>query len=239
MTFAFTLDERTKKVILVLCALFILLLLLFGAIYAAISKYMERQSKKVDEYMYDLCLYRIVKTPKEFKKAVAYYERRNLFNQAKWGIRCLVLFTCSMLLIAYLFYNHDYARLFTKAFTLFPNVSYQTVGQVNETLKQIDGASLIPGPKWMPISILPTITSKNPDFSDLSLYISTTYYIIAFICFFSIFLAIISFIARIKRGNQMSKEVFRKKLEQLNITDAMTKQFNDGNASSFVEEMKL
>lgn len=237
MFFSFVLDERTKKVILVFCALFILLLLLFGAIYAALAKYMEKQSRKVDQYMYDLCLYRIVNSPKEFRKAVIYYERRSLFNQSKWGIRCLILFTGLLFLIGYLFYDQQYGLLFRQAFTLFPHVSYQTVGQVNETLKQIEGAALIPGPSWMPISVLPTITSKHPDFGDTSLYISTIYYIIILFCFFKIFLSVLTFIARLRRGKKMSGEVFQKKLEQLNIADALTKQYNNENSISYVEEI--
>ena len=70
MFLAAQMDERTKKVLLVLCALFIILLLIFGGIYVAIEKYMKKESKKMDNYMYDLLKLRLVKTPFQFKKAV-------------------------------------------------------------------------------------------------------------------------------------------------------------------------
>ena len=54
MFYAFQLDERSKKVLLVLCALFIVVLLIFGAIYVIIENYMKKESKKMDNYMYDL-----------------------------------------------------------------------------------------------------------------------------------------------------------------------------------------
>ena len=46
MMFAATMDEKTKKIILVLCALFILLLLTFGFIYLVIDKYVKRKAKR-------------------------------------------------------------------------------------------------------------------------------------------------------------------------------------------------
>ena len=82
MMFAIQLDERTKKVILVLCALFILILLVTGSIYSLIASYMKKESKKMDKYMYDLLKTRIVKTPMQFKKALFYHEQRSFFNNS-------------------------------------------------------------------------------------------------------------------------------------------------------------
>ena len=47
MFLAAQLDERTKKILLVLCALFIIVLLIFGAIYVMISKYMQKPTKNM------------------------------------------------------------------------------------------------------------------------------------------------------------------------------------------------
>ena len=60
--------------VFILCALFIIVLLIFGSIYVMVSKYMQKESKKMDNYMYDLLKLRIVKTPFQFKKAVFYHE---------------------------------------------------------------------------------------------------------------------------------------------------------------------
>ena len=72
MFLAAQMDERTKKILLVLCALFIIVLLIFGFIHVMISSYMKKQSRKMDNYMYDLLKMKIVKTPHQFRKALFY-----------------------------------------------------------------------------------------------------------------------------------------------------------------------
>ena len=91
MMFAIQLDERTKKIILVLCALFILILLITGALYSITAAYMKKESRKMDKYMYDLLKTRIVKTPSQFKKALFYNEQRSFFNNSNWAFRAAII----------------------------------------------------------------------------------------------------------------------------------------------------
>ena len=102
MMFAIQLDERTKKVILVLCALFILILLVTGSIYSLIASYMKKESKKMDKYMYDLLKTRIVKTPMQFKKALFYHEQRSFFNNSKWAFRAAIILTLFFILLTFI-----------------------------------------------------------------------------------------------------------------------------------------
>lgn len=217
MFLATQLDERTKKVLLVLCALFIIVLLIFGTIYVLIDNYMKKESKKMDNYMYDLLKLRIVKTPLQFKKAVFYHEERSLFNNSKWSYRVMILLTGFAILLTYICFKGDLNRFFTAVFDLIPIIKWPTVGETNEALAAIPGASLLSGPDWMPASIFPAFISKNPNFSDPVLYASTIYYICMLMCVFYLIRAILGCIARVHRGMKMSTQVFIKDLDKFDI----------------------
>lgn len=235
MFLAAQMDERTKKVLLVLCALFIILLLIFGFIYVIITSYMKKESKKMDNYMYDLVRTKIVKTPFQFKKAVFYHEERSLFNNSKWPLRIMILLTGFAILLTYICFLGDLKRFFTAAFDLIPIIKWPTVGETNEALSQIPGAALLTGPDWMPASIFPTFISKNPDFSDPVLYASTIYYVCMLMCVFYLIRAILGLIARIHRGMKMSTQVFTKDLDKFDI-GSITDYSNAVNSSVPNEE---
>ena len=211
------LDERTKKLLLVLCALFIILLLIFGTIYLIITKYMEKESKKMDEYMYDLVRYKLVTNTKQFQKALFYQERRMYYNQSKWGYRILIGLTVLAFALTFVFFEAQYAMFFTKAFDIIPIIKWPTIKETNEILSQIEGSVLLTGPDWMPASLIPTFVTKNPNFSDPMLYCSLMYYVCSIMSFFAITKAILGHIARIRRGKKMAIEVFEKNLDKINI----------------------
>ncbi len=215
MIYLFKLDEKSRKVILVLCALFILLLLISGGIYLLISKYMQRQSKKMDGYMYDLLKYGIVKDKKEFKEAMNYHERRILFNQSKWPFRIILLLTGVALALIYICFSGEVKTFFTEVFKLFPKIKWPTIKEINESIA--DENLKISGPGWLPASIFPTFISKHPDFSSPILYTSMIYYICVLFCMFYLIKSILACIARIRRGRKMAIEVFQKNLEKLDL----------------------
>lgn len=217
MFFAAQIDERTKKIIMVLCALFIILLLIMGGIYLAIDKYMKKESKKMDTYMYDLLRLKIVTNPRQFRKALNYYEERSLFNNAKWPYRIMFLLTFVALVLTYICFNKEYVAFFTKFLDLIPYIKWTTIGDVNESLAQIPGSIPISGPSWLPASIFPAFISKNPDFTDPMLYASTIYVVFMIMALFSLIRAILAYIARINRGMKMSRQVFEKNLETFDI----------------------
>lgn len=213
MFYAFQLDERSKKVLLVLCALFIVALLIFGGIYLLISNYMKKESKKMDNYMYDLLKAKIVKNTNQFKKALFYHEERSLFNNSKWSWRCMIILTGLSLFLVFACFSSNYSRFFSEAFKVFPQIKWPTIGEVNQAL----GENTLTGPSWMPASVFPSFISKNPDFSQPILYFSLLYYICMVICMFYLTRAILGYIARIKRGLKMSNDVFNKDLEKLDL----------------------
>ena len=226
--FAAQMDERTKKVLLVLCALFIIALLIFGFIYYIISKYMQKESKKMDTYMYDLLKMKIVKNTKQFKRALHYHEQRSLFNNSKWAFRAIIILTVISIVIAMVIFDGDINGLFTEVFKLFPIIKWPTVGEINETLKDIEGAVLITGPSWLPASIFPAFISKNPDFSSALLYVSTIYYVCMLACVIVIFKAVLGYMARLHRGYKMSIQVFTKDLDKIDLfnVDQYAQQVN-------------
>ena len=217
MMLAAHLDERTKKFILVLCALLILLLLLFGFIYLIIDKYIKKRSKDMDNYMYPLLKYGIIKSRKQFLSALFYHEKRNFFNGSKWGFRLLILATSVAFGVVYICFEGSYSEFFSKVFDLFPKIKWQTIGEINETLIDTYPDLVLSGPEWMPASIFPSIISKNPDFSDPMLYCSMVYYLSIFCALVTLIKATLAFIARIRRGLLMSRKVFEKNLEKLDL----------------------
>ena len=205
----FKLDERSKKVALVLLALFIIILLIFGLIYLLIDNYMKHESKKMDAYMVDLLKCQIVTNTNQFKDALKYYERRSLYNNSKWPIRLMVI----------IFFDSNYNSFFTEAFKLIPIIKWQTIKEVNDALIKADpNATLIPGFPWLPVSLFPNFISKNPNFSDPLLYVSVVFYIIMISCLFVLIKAILGYIARINRGYKLSVTVFKKDLDKFDIT---------------------
>ena len=217
MIFAAAMDERTKKFILVLCALLILLLLLFGFIYLIIDRYIKRKAKVMDNYMYPLLKYGIVRNRKQFVKALYYHENRLLFNESKWGFRLAILLTGVAFAVVYMCFEGNYKEFFSKIFELFPNIKWQTIGSINESLIETYPDMQLSGPSWMPASIFPSIISKNPDFSNPMLYCSMLYYISMFCSLIILTKAILAYIGRIKRGLLMSKKVFEKDLEKIDL----------------------
>lgn len=220
MSFAFQLDEKTKKVILVLCALFILLLLIFGGIYLLIDKYMKKQSKKMDTYMYDLLKYGVVRNKKQLKEALYYHEKRLLFNQSKWPFRILILLTGVAWAIIFICFSGKAQDFFTEAFKLFPTIKWPTIKEINESI--LDENLKLTGPSWLPASIFPTFISKHPDFSSPMLYVSMLYYLCVLFCLIYLIKAILSCIARVKRGKKMANDVFQKDLEKLDLYSIST-----------------
>lgn len=217
MPLAFKMDERTKKFLLVLCALIIILLLIFGAIYLLISKYMEKQSKKMDAYMYGLIKYGVITDRTEFIKALHYHERRNLFNESKWAFRAFLILTGVGIALSFILFSGNVKGFFSDAFKIFPKIKWQTIGEINDALA--DETLKISGPRWMPVSLLPSFISRHPDFSSPLLYTSLFYYICVIICFFIITKAVLGFIARIRRGYKQSTEIFAQSLENLNLNE--------------------
>ena len=215
----FKLDERSKKIALVLLALFIIVLLIFGLIYLIIDKYMKYESKKMDAYMVDLLKFKIVTNTHQFKDALNYFEKRSLYNNSKWPLRIAIVLTSFAFLLTLIFFDKNYNGFFTEAFKLIPTIKWQTIGEVNEALKKVDpNATLIPGFNWLPVSLLPNFISKNPDFSSPLLYASTIYYIVIISCLFVLIKAILGYIARTNRGNKLSVTVFKKDLDKFDIT---------------------
>lgn len=215
--FVTQIDERTKKVILVLCALFIILLLISGGIYILIEKFMKKESKKMDTYMYPLIKNKIVNNNKQFIKALIYHESRLFFTEAKWGFRTGFIFTGLALLIVLICFKSHFGEFFTKAFELIPIFKWQTVGEINESLIDSGITTLLSGPSWLPASIFPTIISKNPDFTNPMLYCSLVYYSLILFSIYILIKSVIAFIARFTRGIKMSKTAFERNLDNIDL----------------------
>ena len=215
--FVAQIDERTKKIVLVLCALFILLLLISGGIYLLIDKFIKKEAKKMDTYMYPLIKHKIVNNNKQFIKALIYHENRMFFTDAKWGFRTGILFTLLACLIVLICFKSQFKEFFVKAFELIPIFKWQTVGEVNEALINNGITTLLSGPNWLPASIFPTVISKNPDFTNPMLYCSVVYYSMMLFSFYIHLKSTLAFIARFTRGIKMSKAAFERNLDKIDL----------------------
>lgn len=212
-------NEKTKKAFLVFFALFIIILLIFGSIYALIARHMRKNAKEIDTYMVELCQYRIITNPDQFYKAVKYYERRKLHHAIKWPMRIILLIAVGLLFYCIFSTAGTTKKVFSDFFDLFPRFKWQTVKTVNEELKAAGSPSRVVGISWMPVSLIPQVYWKKINPQDINLYISTIFYIILIILFFKISLDALSYVARIHRGKEKSKMVFEKNLDHYNYFD--------------------
>lgn len=212
----FKISESTKKGFLIIAALFIIILLVFGFIYLLIAKHMQKNAKKIDDYMVDLCRYRIVNDSIQFVEAVKFYEQRNLHRNIKWPFRILLLSLIIVFLYCLFSEPGTTKKVFTSFFNLFPRFKWQTVGSINEELKEA-GKPLIVGISWMPVSLIPTVTFKKIIANDINLYISSIFYILLIVLLWKVASYALSYYARIKRGREKAKTVFEKSLDQFNI----------------------
>jgi len=241
------LDERTRKVLLVLAALFILLLLIMGGIYALIDAYMKKEAKRLDTYMYDLLKTRIVKKPSQFIAAVNYYEERSLYKNSVGGWWLLILATLAIVGISYIIADGHHLQYVTEIGLLFPNVSWQTTGQYNENLRELlletgrileYEAMKLQGPEFLPASVFPTFTVKEglaEAFQGITLYISIIYWVLSLIALFIITKAILGYVARTFRGAKMSKKVFQKNLDTINL-DTICDLTSQQSEANFLKE---
>lgn len=204
-------EEKTSKIILVICVLFILILFFFGFLRYVINKYMEKESKKLDGFMIDLLKNDIVKNSHQFKKAYFYTEKRLFYNKSKWCFRVFFFVTALAFIAILLFFNSQYSAFFKKAFELLPTLKWPTIKETNELLSQVEGAPLLKGPGWMPATIIPSLIYNNPDFTDPMLFTSMIYYIIILICLFSLAKAILAHVARKKRCKKIAPIIFNDK----------------------------
>ena len=191
---------------------------------------MKRSAKAMDTYMYPLLKYRIVKTRGQFLRALFYHEKRKFFNECKWGFRIIVLITLAAFGLTYMLFEGKYVEFFSKALEVFPIIKWQTIGEINETLIKEYPDLVLTGPKWMPVSLVPTFISKNPDFSNPMLYSSLIYYAFILCALFILTKAVLAYIARFNRGVVMSKKVFEKNLEKLDL-DAVNTYSESLNSS--------
>lgn len=233
--FAFKLDERTKKVALVLCALFIILLLILGVIYLVIDRYMKKEAKKMDVYMYDLLKYRIVKTPAKFKTAVSYFEKRSLFVNSRLPWLLLILLVVAGIVTATIAFNGQIKEFFLEFYKLFPKVYWPTVRKVNEELAAMGSDMKISGPGWMPASTFPTFdwsafvgkaaTETTPEVIGASkgglFYASAVYWIATYVFFVMLMGAILGYVARVNRAKKLAHQVFVKDLEKVDLASAV------------------
>lgn len=209
-------DEKTKKVFMVLCVLFILIILIFGFIYLIIDKYMKKSAKKMDTYMHELCYYKIVNNPSEFRKTLRYYETRSLYRNIRWIFRILIIALAGIFIFAAIKMNNNPSPIFSEVKQIFPNIHFHTIKELNKILVE-SGQSKIVGPGWLPVSIIPSITWKSIDTSNPYLYVSIAFYILMIILFFKLTGSVLGYIARISRGYAKSKEVFEKNLDNSNF----------------------
>lgn len=108
------------KFLLILFALLIIIIILFGLIYVLIRKTMDMQGKKVDNLMANVIISGVVNDKKLFKK-LAVYKSTIYFVKKTW-IPMLIMVICVICYFAYAIPTKDYSFVVKYTDEFFPKL---------------------------------------------------------------------------------------------------------------------
>lgn len=207
MNFLISLSEKDKRFLIALVIVFIVFFVLIAYIAKLVRHLSRKYGREVDNYMYDLCYYKVITNPKAFKKYVFKKEKINIYYRTRWFIRAFVIATALFLLYA--------------CWIRPKGAGEKTFAFAKEALDALKiEFSGWPKAKFFGLKIpnaFPHIV-KKPE--PLMTFSGITTYIYALICLaFACCLlhSAFVFMARMKRARTAADEVFTKKLDNLSM----------------------
>lgn len=212
MPFLIQLSENDKRVIVAILIIFILVFVLIGYIAIIVSKIMKRQGQQVDTMMYDVVKYRVVKDTKHFKKVAHKKSRRYFYKHIR--IPILLMFLASLILLIFcLVKKSDLSFLFS------PDQGFGTLFFLfdwKNTPKSKFFGLMIPS-DWPPILVTASGRKCVPQFLYNNIYAWMSYICVPLFAtgFFWYLYQVQALIAREIRIIKMSKDVFKKDLDEL------------------------
>ena len=189
------LSESEKKALIIVAVIFAFVFVIIGLIIKLIKDWYKRKGEDIDNYMYDLIKYGVIKTPNQFRNYVAKRERRNLYLMIRIPMRILIIVGT-----IYIVCNLTFTS-FSESWNILTDLAYHFEWPTTK----IFGMSIICD--WPKIIKYPEVSLTIEGYIT---YISSVVFVIC-----SIFLirSTLIYNARIARSTFVSTKAFKKNLE--------------------------
>lgn len=212
MMFLITFSENDKRLLIALAIFLIVFFVLIAYIAKLIRYIMRKYGRAVDNYMYDMCYYKVINDPKTFTKYVKQRENKSLYFRSKWFIRIFLLTTAGFLAFA-LLRDHGDESTFAFFHEALDGLTIKFTGWQKTKVFGLTIPSDFPQVKrgFEPVLTLPGI-------------ISYIYLFITVVNVFAIVNASLIYISRMIRCKQAVGEVYQKKLSNLSEISANNKK---------------
>jgi hypothetical protein len=212
-----SMSDNDRKLLIVLMVVLVLLFILLGLIGMLVRYTMIQQGKRIDNYVHDPVVYRVVADPEHFRKYGYVVNNRLLYHQA------IVPFVIAFLsLLFYIIYATVTKGWGEDYFGHFGTLFFQWDWSDPNNYATIWGITLLA--KW------PTLASKPaPQASYWASYILVPMWLTAIVYYLVVIQA---FIARFILINRRSRSVYEKSLEGYNFYSTMPQTPYPGNLPS-------
>ncbi len=191
------LSETEKKVLIILAVVFAFVFVIVGLIVKAIRSWMKEQSKHIDFYLYDLCKYRVLKTPNEVVKYVYRRETKTLYLKIRWSLRIFILAAIGFIIYFEYAVGTDFNRALTIVTDLLVKLEWPT--------STFFGIKMVSG--W------PTIIKSPVVYLDLTGYITYVMLIITLWMVINLFIQTLGFVSKQRRARKVSVSAFGRSLD--------------------------
>ena len=203
MNFLITFSENDKRFLIALLIVLIVMFVLIAYIAKLFRHIMRKYGRAVDNYMYDMCYYKVINDPKTFTSYVRSRENKSLYFRSRWFIRILVISTALFLVFAFT-RNHDGESTF----------AFFSEALDGLTIKFTDWQKT----KVFGLTIPSDFPSVARGFEPVLTFpgiIAYIYFFLTLVNVFGILNAALVYISRMIRCKQAVGEVYQKKLSSL------------------------
>ena len=201
--FLVTLSEKEKKALIILAVIIAFIFVVIGFIHKLVKNYMNKKGKEIDGYMHELCKYKVITNPHEFKAYVTKRETKNFYLQLRWIFRIMILVSVGFFLYIKLVEDSNFKILIEALKSLSLEFGYETT--------TIFGMEIICD--W------PFVMKYPEPLLTLTGYVCYIFTFVVIIFIFSLIKAILDYNAKLKRGRVVSKTVFTKNLDETSYVD--------------------
>jgi hypothetical protein len=201
-----SMSDNDRKLLIVLMVILVFLFILLGLIGMLIRYTMIQQGKRIDNYMHDPVVYRVVADPDHFRKYGYVVNNRLLYHQA---IAPFIIGAVSLLF--YIIYAASTGSWTKDYFGEFGSLFFRWNWNDPDIYASFWGMTLLA--KWPSLA-----SSPNPQASYWASYILVPLWLTAIVYYLVVIQA---FIARFIVINRRSRSVYEKSLEGYNFYSTM------------------
>ncbi|MDY4788070.1 MAG: hypothetical protein SO253_01975 [Bacilli bacterium] len=193
--FLLKLSDSEKKALIIVAIIFAFIFVMIGLLIKVIKDWYKDKGSEIDNYMYDLVKYGIIKNPHQFRKYVNKREKRNLYLRFKIPMRILLI-----TITVFVIFNLTYTS-FNTSFAILKDLSYHFSWPTVE----IFGIRVI--------SDWPKVIKYPEVHLTLEGYITYISFVVTCITTFFLIKATLIYNACIARATFVSSKAFKKNLE--------------------------